>query len=332
MTRTAFRPYASAIVAYGERYSEAVCLTGDLTASCEIDLFRDRFPERYFNFGMAEQNILGIAGGMAKGGLLPIVHTFGVFLSRRAFDQVSMAIGVPHARVRLMGFLPGLTTPGGVTHQAIDDVALMTSVPGMTVLDLGDATEIASALDAVHDVDGPVYCRVMRGDVPVLFDTPLVLGKARVLGRGHDLCLISASVTTVEAIKAAETLRAAGVSVMHLHLATLKPCDDPAIVEAMAAARAVITLENHLVRGGLGTTVAETIARNGLGRRLVTLGLQDTYAAGGKLPYLLGRFGMDAAAVVRAAEALLGFRVADATATDTRAALGKGDESRQEAL
>ena len=331
MTRTAFRPYASAIVAYAERHPEVVCLTGDLTASCEIDLFRDRFPGRYFNFGMAEQNMIGIAGGMAAGGLLPVVHTFGVFMSRRPFDQVSMAIGVPRARVRLMGFLPGVTTPGGVTHQAIDDVALMASVPGMTVLDLGDATEIASALDAIHAVEGPVYCRVMRGDVPVLFDTPLVLGRARVLGRGSDLCLISASVTSGEAIKAAEALRLAGISVSHLHVSTLKPCDDPAIVEAIAGCRAVITIENHLVRGGLGSTVAELIARHGLGRRLVTLGLQDTYAAGGTLPYLLGRFGMDAAAVIRAAERLLDLRVA--TAADAAgAASGAGDESRQEAL
>jgi transketolase len=332
MTRAVFRPYASAIVGYGDRHPEVVCLTGDLTTSCEIDLFRDRFPERYFNFGMAEQNILGIAGGMAKGGLLPVVHTFGVFLTRRAFDQVSMAIGVPRARVRLMGFLPGITTPGGVTHQAIDDVAMMASVPGMTVLDLGDATEIESALEAVHDVDGPVYCRVMRGDVPALFETPLVLGRARVLGRGNDLCLISASVTTLEAIKAAETLRAAGASVSHLHINTIKPCDDPVILEAMVESRGVITLENHLVRGGLGTVIAELIARHGIGRRLVTLGLQDTYAAGGTLPYLLRRFGMSAEAVVEAATSLFDVNLGSPAAGDAINPLVRGDESRQEAL
>jgi transketolase len=230
-----------------------------------------------------------------------------------------------------MGFLPGVATPGGVTHQAIDDVALMASVPGMTVLDLGDATEISSVLEAAHAVDGPVYCRVMRGDVPVLFDTPLALGRARVLSQGTDLCLISASVTSGEAIKAAEALRLAGVSVAHLHVSTLKPCNDSAIVEAIAGCRAVITLENHLVRGGLGSIVAELIARRGLGRRLLTLGLQDTYAAGGTLPYLLGRFGMDAAAVIRAAERLLDLRVTT-TADTVGPASGAGDESRQEAL
>jgi len=245
---------------------------------------------------------------------------------------VAMAIGTPRARVRLMGFLPGLTTPGGVTHQAIDDAALMASVPGMTVVDLGDATEIQSALEALHEVPGPVYCRVMRGDVPVLFDTPLVPGKARLLSKGSDLCLLSASVTTLEAIKAAEAMRAAGASVAHLHISTLKPFDDPAIADAIAGARAVVTIENHLVRGGLGTAVAELIARQGLGRRLATLGLQDSYAAGGTLPYLLARFGMDQAAILRAADGLLGLGLGGGVAHDPGATLGKGDESRQEAL
>jgi len=328
---TAFRPYATAIVDYGRRHDEVVCLTGDLTTSCEIDGFRDAFPARYFNFGMAEQNMIGIAGGMAKGGLLPYVHTFGVFATRRPYDQVAMAIGVPRARVRLMGFLPGVTTPGGVTHQAIDDVALMSAIPHMTIVDLGDATEIASVHEQIHDVDGPVYCRVMRGDVPILFDSPLRLGKVRELSRGGDVCLISSSVTTGEALEAAAQLARQGVAVAHLHASTLKPFDDPRVAEVLAGVRGAITLENHLVSGGLGTAVAETIARAGLGTRLIKLGLQDTYAAGGSLDYLLARFGMSAAAVVAAAGELLGQRF-DSGGDDGASRRGDGDQARQEAL
>ncbi len=328
---TAFRPYATAIVEYAKKHDEVVCLTGDLTASCEIDGFRDTFADRYFNFGMAEQNIISIAGGMAKGGVLPYVHTFGVFTTRRPYDQVAMSVGVPRARVRMMGFLPGLTTPGGVTHQAIDDVALMSAIPNMTIVDLGDATEISSVHDQIHDVDGPVYCRVMRGDVPVLFDTPLELGKVRVLAEGADICVLSSSITTAEAIKAVAHLSNQGVSVAHIHVSTLKPFDDPRVAEILSGVKGVVTLENHLVFGGLGSAVADLIATQGLGVRLIKLGLQDTYGAGGSLNYLLDRFGMTASSVVSAAETLLGERLSDSLA-DSDFEHGEGDTSRQEAL
>lgn len=328
--RTVHRPYAAAILRHVEAREDAVCLSGDLTGSCEVDDVQRAFPERFFNLGMAEQNMLGVAGGMARGGLTPFVHTFGVFATRRALDQVEMAVALPRARVRIMGFLPGLVTPGGPTHQAIDDVAIMRAVPGVTVLDLGDATEVGSVLDALDEVDGPAYCRVLRGDVPVLFDTPLELGRVRVLAEGGDLCLISSSVTTAEAMLAAQRLRAAGVSVAHLHASTLDPFDDPAVPETIARTGVVITLENHLVTGGLGSAVAELIAEQGLRARLVRLGARG-YASGGSQAYLFERHGLTAAAVLAAAGPLLGLSVAeqDAGATDL---VGRGDERRQEAL
>jgi transketolase len=299
------RPYAAGLAEYAETRPDLVCLTGDLTVSCEVDTFAAAHPERFFNIGMAEQNMMGIAGGLARGGLLPAVHTFGVFATRRPFDQVAMAIGFPRLRVRLMGFLPGLTTPGGVTHQAIDDASLMRSVPGMTVLDLGDATEIRGVHAALDAVDGPSYCRVMRGDVPVLFEEPLVVGKVRVLSEGSDLCLISSGAATGEAIEGAASLRDAGVSVAHLHASTLKPFDDPVVAGTIAACRAVVTVENHLVDGGLGTAVAETMAAVRIARPFAKLGLQNTYAAGGTQGYLFERFGLSAAHVVATAERLL---------------------------
>jgi len=327
---TAYRPYADALLRYGAEHDDVVCLAGDLTASCEIDAFRDAFPARFINVGMAEQNMMGIAGGLAKAGLFPLVHTFGVFATRRPLDQVEMAIALPRVRARIMGFLPGLTTPGGPTHQAIDDVSIMRALPGMTVLDPGDATEISSALVALDSIDGPAYCRVMRGDVPVLFDTPLEVGRVRTLSEGNDLCLVSSSITTGEAMRAAEVLAADGVSVAHLHVSTLEPLDDPALPAAIAGTKAVVTLENHLTTGGLGSAVAEVMAEAGIGRRLVRLGLRDTYATGGSQEYLFGRFGLDAGAVLRAAGELLGERFA--AEAGSAPAGGEGDVERQEAL
>jgi transketolase len=303
---------------------------GDLTKSCEAEGFQEDFPERYLNFGMAEANLIGAAGGMAREGFLPVVHTFGVFIARRAYDQVQMAIGVPGRRVRLMGFLPGITTPGGVTHQAIDDVAVMSSVPGMTIVDPGDATEIRSVLEAVHHVHGPVFCRMVRGDVPELFDTPMVLGRARVLSKGRDVALISSSVGTWEAIAAAESLRAAGISVAHLHCSTLKPFDDPAVLDAISKVDAVVTVENHLIDGGLGSRVAEAMAENGLAKRLKRLGLVNRFGGAGTQSYMIEQCGFSAGHVVAAVETLLGRR-----ATESRRGVaqgGEGDLTRQEAL
>jgi transketolase len=325
------RPYASALLEYAGSREDVICLSGDLTTSCEVDLFRDAFPGRFVNVGMAEQNMMGIAGGIARGGLTPFVHTFGVFATRRPFDQVSMAIGVPGLRVRIMGFLPGVTTPGGVTHQAIDDVALMRSVPGMTVVDLGDATEIRTILPELDGVDGPVYCRVMRGDVPVLFDTPIELGKVRALREGSHLLLVSSSIMTQEALRAADTLEHLGVSVAHLHVSTLKPFDAEAVVAVAGRCSGVVTIENHLVSGGLGTAVAEAIAEAGIACPLRRLGLLDTYAAGGSFPYLLERFEMGADAVVHAAAGLLGLE-AESNNRLVANRLGEGDRGRQEAL
>lgn len=330
----AHRPYATAFVEYATRRPDVVCLTGDLTASCEVDTFRDAVPERFFNLGMAEQNMVGIAGGMARAGLVPFVHTFGVFCTRRPYDQVAMAIGVPRLRVRLMGFLPGITTPGGVTHQAIDDVALMRSIPGMTIVDLADATEIETFLPLLDDVEGPVYCRVMRGDVERLFTEAPVLGKVRVLRQGSDVCLISSSILTREARRAAEVLERGGLSVGHLHASTLKPFDDPVVAESVSGARAVLTIENHLTNGGLGSAVAELLAESGVSRPLRRIGLRDTYGGGGSFEYLSRRLMLDAESIARSALELLGASTSDldlnCVATDS--GRGAGDLSRQEAL
>ncbi|MBK5929149.1 transketolase family protein [Halochromatium salexigens] len=302
------RPHRSNLLRWAAKRSEVLVLGADLTASCEADGFRDQFPERFFSFGMAEQNMLGFAAGLAREGFFPYIHTFSVFITRRPFDQLAMSIAYPNLPVRLIGFLPGLTTPGGVTHQAIDDIALMRALPNMTVLEAGDATEVESMLDAAQAIEGPVYVRQLRGEVPRLFpsEQPLRFGRARLLGSGTDLAVISAGICTEEALSAVAALRSRGVATSHLHVSTLKPFDDPRLLEQIANARyGAITIENHSIIGGLGSALAEQLAEQGIGRRLIRLGLRDTYAHGASKPYLMREYGLDARALVHAAETLI---------------------------
>jgi transketolase len=224
-----------------------------------------------------------------------------------------MSIAYPNLPVRLLGFLPGITTPGGVTHQAIDDIGLMRLIPNMTVLETGDATEVESVLDCAHGIDGPVYVRQLRGEVPRLFPgkEPMQLGRSRVLGEGDDLCVLSSGICTEEALRATSALRARGVSVDHRHVSTLKPFDDAEMLEAAAGARhGVITMENHSIIGGLGSAVAEALTERdgtrGACPRIHRIGLRDRYAHGASREYLMREYGLDAASLIRAAEDLIG--------------------------
>jgi transketolase len=301
------RPYERAFEKHALAHPEVLCLSADLTSSCEIDRFRDRHPDRFLSLGMAEQNMLSFAGGLGLAGFRPFVHTFGVFLYRRPYDQLVASIAYPRRKVRLMGFLPGLTTPGGMTHQAIEDVSVMRSIPNMTILETGDASEVESVCAAADGVDGPVYCRVLRGSVPRLFDTPIEVGRMRELALGDDLLIVTSGITTEEALRARGALERAGVSIRHLHLNTIKPFDAKAMLDHIGSvSRGVVTLENHVTEGGVGSLVAEIMADNGVGKRLKRLGLRDTYAHGGSRPYLMRHYGLDATALVRGVEDLLG--------------------------
>lgn len=294
------RVHARSLVAFGERHERAVVLSADLTSSTEADGFRDAFPDRFISVGMAEQNMLGIAGGLAREGLEPLVHDFAVFLYRRALDQLQMSVAYPALPVRLLGFLPGLTTPGGVTHQAIDDLAILRAVPNLTILECGDATEVESVLEVAHAIDGPVYVRMLRGQLPRLFADPLEFGRARELHPEGDVLLLSTGACTREALVATRALRQReGLAVRHLHISTLKPFDDQAVLDAVARADRIVTVENHLVTGGLGSAVAEVMAEQGLGGRLHRLGLRDVYARGGSQPYLFAAYGIDAAGIAK---------------------------------
>ena len=296
------------LIEWAKDKPEVLVLSADLTSSTEIDLFRDTYPDRFISLGIAEQNMLSFAGGLAREGFIPLVHTFAVFIYRRAYDQIAMSVAYPNLPVKMFGFLPGITTPGGATHQAIEDISVMRSLPNLTILECGDATEVESVLDVAYAIPGPVYIRMLRGEIPRLFgrEEPMQFGKARTLSAGNDLLLLTSGICTEEALRAIPALQRRGVSIQHMHISTLKPFVDPAVIEAAAQARyGVITLENHSVIGGLGTIMAEQLAEAGLGRPLIRLGLQDTFAHGASRAYLMREYGLDAPALVGAVAKLL---------------------------
>ena len=308
---TVLKPYGQALVALAKDRDDIVCLSGDLTRQCEIDLFADAFPERFIHAGMAEANMMGIAGALARDGFVPFVHTFGVFATRRPLDQIINAVAFPRLPVRIMGFMPGVSSPGGPSHQAIDDVALMRALPDMTVVDVADAVEARQVPATIADVDGPVYVRLKRGETPVIFgdDHRLRLDRADVLRRGDDVALFASGMMLAPALAAARVLDARGLSVSLVNVPVIKPLDAPTVVDVAAAARVVVTAENHTVIGGLGSAVAEALAEAGLGRPLRRIGLRDMFAEGARTaPYLFGKYGLSTQAIIDAAWTALGNR------------------------
>ncbi|MBQ9031220.1 MAG: transketolase [Parasporobacterium sp.] len=296
------------MIEFAAKHPEVVVMSADLGSSCEVKKFRSVYPDRYFTMGIAEQNMCSWAAGLAREGYRPFLHTFSVFLYRRILDQLEMSVAYPNLPVVFVGFVPGITTPGGVSHQSINDVGVLRTVPNMTIFDIGDATEIEGALDLAYDRNGPVYIRMLRKEVPRLFpaEEPMQFGHARTLSEGEDILILSSSICTEEAIRATGALKECGVSVQHMHVSTLKPFDDPQILEALKKCRpGVVTIENHYEIGGLGSAVAEMIAEHGLSRRLIRIGLPG-YTHGASKMYLMKKYGIDAMHLVHAVEELTG--------------------------
>lgn len=323
------RVHERKLVEWAKDKPKVVVFSADLTRHAEIGLFAETYPDRFFSFGMTEQNMMSVAGGMAREGFCPFVHTFAVFIYRRALDQISMSIAYPNLRVRIFGFLPGVTTPGGATHQAIDDIATMRILPNMTVLETGDATEVESVFDVAHAVNGPVYVRELRGRIPRLFNPaePMRLGHARALSIGNDVTVFSSGICTEEAMRAVYALRSRGVSIQHLHISTHKPFSDLAVLEAAAKPRyGVITMENHTIIGGLGSEVAEVMAEAGIRKKLIRVGIKDTYMHGGSRRYLMQEYGLDAMALVREIEKLIGesFNITEEELAEVPLAVSQG--------
>jgi transketolase len=259
---------------------------------------------------MAEQNMMGVAGGLARSGYTPFATTYGVFATRRALDQVVNAIAIGRASVKVVAFLPGLTTPGGPTHQAIDDLAIMRAIPNMVVIDPADAVEIAAATHAVADYRGPVYMRGLRGQVPVTFGERFAfeIGRARLVREGGDVGIVTTGIMLATALEAADVLRDRGVEAAILHASTLKPFDDEAVIALARQVPAVITAENGTVMGGLGSAVAMALARTGLSRPMRMVGVQDVFAEAGTFAYLAAKYGLSAFHIVAAVNEVLNLR------------------------
>lgn len=287
-----FAPYKRALKAIGEANPRVVVLGADLGNSTEIDGFREKFPERFFNIGVAEQNEVNIAVGLAIEGEIPFVHSFGVFITRRVYEQICVQVAMQNINVKLVGAIPGLTSRLGPTHQAIDDIALMRILPNMVVIDPADATEIEQAVPVIANYQGPVYIRMMRREVPIIFDSheyQFQIGKAVCLKQGEDIAIITSGIMLKQALSAIVELEQKGIYPTLLHISTIKPIDREAIVNLTKNSSIILTIENHLISGGLGSAVAEIIAEQG-GAFLVRMGLQDEFAVPGSQDYLFKRY------------------------------------------
>ncbi|MDU6410061.1 MAG: transketolase family protein [Yersiniaceae bacterium] len=303
-------PFGHALVQLAKQHPEIVGMTADLSKYTDLHIFAQAFPERFFQMGMAEQLLMGAAGGMAKEGFVPFVTTYAVFATRRAYDFIHQVIAEENLNVKICAALPGLTTGYGPSHQATEDLAIMRGVPGMTIIDPCDALEIEQAVPAIAAHPGPVYMRLLRGRVPVVldkYDYRFEIGKARLLEEGNDVLIIASGIMTMRALDAAETLRKDNVSVAVLHVPTIKPLDEKTILEQAAKpGRLVLTAENHTQVGGLGEAVAALLMRNKVWADFDTLALPDAFLDAGALPTLHDRYGLSTARMVARIKQRLG--------------------------
>lgn len=306
--QTASAPFGHALVCAAEKNPRIVGLTADLGKYTDIHVFADKFPERFFQMGMAEQSLVGCACGLARTGFVPFATTYAVFATRRAYDFIAIGAALGRANVKIIAGLPGLTTGYGGTHQGIEDLALMRSVPNLTVIDPCDATEVAQATAAVAEHDGPVYLRLLRGQVPVVFDERTYrfeIGRACLLLDGTDVAFISTGLMTGRALEAVRELAAANIRAAVLHVSTLKPFDSASVASLLARVPRVVTAENHVVTGGLGSAVADLAVAERLPIHLRKIGIPDRFCESGSLPFLAKHYKMTAADLVAAARDLL---------------------------
>ncbi len=307
--RTVAAPFGKALVELAAQRSEIVGMSADLAKYTDLHLFAQAYPERFFQMGMAEQLLMGAAGGMAKEGFIPFATTYAVFATRRAYDFMHQVIAEENLNVKIVCALPGLTTGYGPSHQAAEDLALMRAMPGMTVIDPCDALEIEQAVPAIAAHAGPVYMRLLRGQVPLVLDEygyQFELGKAKMLRDGRDVLFISTGLMTMRALEAAQALRKESVDAAVLHVPTIKPLDVATIVrEAGRSGRLVVVAENHSTIGGLGEAVAIELMRAGVHPAFRQIALPDEFLAAGALPTLHDRYGISTNAVVASVKSWL---------------------------
>ncbi|WP_157268576.1 transketolase family protein [Azohydromonas aeria] len=297
-------PFGKALVELAASRPDIVGMTADLGKYTDLHLFAQQYPERYFQMGMAEQLLMAAAGGMAKEGFVPFATTYAVFGTRRAYDFVHQVIAEENLNVKMCCALPGLTTGYGPSHQATEDLALMRGIPGLTIVDPCDALDITQAVPQIADHKGPVYMRLLRGNVPLVldeYDYKFELGKAKVLRGGRDVLVISSGFMTMRALEVAKALEADSVDVSVLHVPTIKPLDEATILAEVARpGRLVVVAENHSVIGGLGEAVASLLLRSGtIPKAFRQVALPDEFLDAGALPTLHDRYGISTEAMGR---------------------------------
>lgn len=299
---TVSAPFGHALVEAAKTNDKIVGLTADLAKYTDLHVFAKAFPDRFYQMGMAEQLLMSAAAGMAHEGFIPFATTYAVFASRRAYDFICMAIAEENLPVKIVCGLPGLTTGYGPSHQATEDLAIFRGLPNLTIIDPADATDVAGMVPAMIDHNGPVYARLLRGQVPSVLtrykpDYQFKLGKAQMIREGKDVLVVTSGIMTMRALDAAEILAKDGVDVAVLHCPTIKPLDTETILAEAGKGRLLVTAENHTVIGGLGEAVATSLLRNGVTPKFRQIGLPDQFLEAGALPTLHDMYGLSTAKV-----------------------------------
>ncbi len=301
--------YGEALAELGEKYENLYVFDADLAAATKTGIFKKKFPDRHFDCGIAESNMMGVAAGMAATGKIPFASTFAMFAAGRAFEQVRNSIGYPHLNVKIGATHAGISVgEDGATHQCNEDIALMRTIPGMVVINPADDVEAKAAVEAAINYEGPVYMRFGRLAAPIFNDPATYkfeIGKGITLKDGKDITIVATGLMVYEAIKAAETLAAEGIDAGVINIHTIKPIDEELIAAAAAKTGLLLTVEEHSVIGGLGSAVADVLAAK-QPARLVKIGVNDEFGHSGPAVELLKQYGLCAENIVAKAKEALG--------------------------
>ncbi len=288
--------YGNALASLGEKYTDFIVLDADLAAATKTGTFKKKFPERFFDCGIAEGNMVGVAAGLAASGKTVFASSFAMFAAGRAFEQIRNSVGYPHLNVKIGATHAGISVgEDGATHQCNEDIALMRTIPGMTIVNPADAVEAAAAVEAAINTYGPFYLRFGRAAVPTLYDAnyKFELGKGVKLAEGSDVTIVATGLMVHLALEAAETLKNEGISAEVINIHTIKPLDKDIIVASAAKTGAVVTAEEHSVIGGLGGAVCEALA-DSCPVPVLRVGVEDRFGMSGKVPELLAEYGLTA--------------------------------------
>jgi len=288
--------FGKMLVRFGERDERIVALTADLASSVRVAEFGEKFPERMFNFGVAEQNMMGAAAGLALSGKIPFVSTYAVFATLRAAEQMRTDVAHMNLPVRICVSHSGLSLgPGGPTHHSIEDIAVYRAIPNMTVIVPADGVATIAALRTIKDWDGPVFMRLSRATEPTVYRQAFrfEVGRGTIVREGRDVSIIACGPCVGRSLQAAEALSKEGLRAQVIDMASVKPIDRELIVAVAEETRRLVTVEEHSIVGGLGSAVSEVLAEEGLAVRLTRLGLRDQFATTGPYNELLALYGLD---------------------------------------